>query len=150
MTPIDWTLRPATADDRDFVVDVNRTAMGAYLEATFGWDRVAANAYFDERFDASGGQVIEVDGIGVGELLVDERPGELFLVRVALLPAWQGRGIGSAIVRMLIERARTQGSAVVLDVFKTNPRAAELYETLGFIRTGETETDVSMRLEPRL
>jgi hypothetical protein len=28
MAPIAWTLRPATADDRDFVVDVNRTAMG--------------------------------------------------------------------------------------------------------------------------
>jgi hypothetical protein len=25
---IAWTLRPATADDRDLVVDVNRTAMG--------------------------------------------------------------------------------------------------------------------------
>jgi hypothetical protein len=28
MASIAWTLRPATADDRDFVVDVNRTAMG--------------------------------------------------------------------------------------------------------------------------
>jgi hypothetical protein len=28
MASIAWTLRPATAGDRDFVVDVNRTAMG--------------------------------------------------------------------------------------------------------------------------
>jgi len=150
VTALVWTLRPATADDRDFVVGVNRSAMGPYLEATFGWDHAAASAYFDERFDASGGQVIEVDGADVGELLVDERPGELSLVRVALLPEWQGRGVGSAIVRMLIERAREQGSALTLDVFKANPRAMQLYESLGFVRVGETETDVSMRLEPKL
>jgi len=28
MASIAWTLRPTTADDRDFVVDVNRTAIG--------------------------------------------------------------------------------------------------------------------------
>ena len=150
MTGFAWTLRPATADDRDLVVEVNRVAMGPYLEATFGWDEAARKAYFDESFDASGGQVIQVDGADVGELLVDVRPDELVVVRIALLPRWQGRGIGSAIVRALIERARELEIALVLQLFKTNPRAAQLYESLGFVRTEESETDVSMRLEPRL
>jgi ribosomal protein S18 acetylase RimI-like enzyme len=150
VTAVAWTLRPATADDRGFVVEVNRTAIGPYLQATFGWNDAAASAYFDERLDASGGQVIEVDGVAVGELLVEERPGELFLVRLALMPEWQGRGIGSAIVRMLIERACERGAAVTLEVFKTNPRATKLYESLGFVRVGETEMDVSMRLAPKL
>lgn len=150
VTGIAWTLRPATADDHDFVVEVNRAAMGSYLKATFGWDEAAQNAYFAESFDASGGQVIRVDGVNVGELLVDERPHELVLVRIALLPDWQGRGIGSEVVRMLVERARELGAALVLQVFKTNPGAARLYESLGFVRTGESETDVSMRLEPKL
>jgi ribosomal protein S18 acetylase RimI-like enzyme len=94
--------------------------------------------------------VIQVDGADVGELLVEERPDELFLVRLALLPDWQGRGIGSALVRMLIDRARELESALVLHVFKTNTRAAQLYESLGFVRTGESEADAFMRLEPKL
>jgi ribosomal protein S18 acetylase RimI-like enzyme len=150
MTAIAWTLRAATAGDRDFIVEVNRAAMGPYLEATFGWDEAALRAYFHERFDASGGQVIQVDGVDVGELLVEERPDELFLVRLALLPDWQGRGIGSALVRMLVDRARELESALVLQVFKTNIRAAHLYESLGFVRTDESETDAFMRLEPKL
>jgi len=150
LSAVDWTLRPATDDDRAFLVGLNRAALGAYLEAAFGWDDAALDAYFDEGFDASGGQVIQVDGVDVGELLVDERPGELRIVRLALLPEWQGRGIGSAVVRRLAERAREQGSAVVLDVFKSNPRAARLYESLGFVRTSETDVDVSMRLERKL
>lgn len=150
MTGPAWTLRPVTAGDRDFVVEVNRLAIGPYLEAAFGWDATAQSAYFDERFDAAGGQVIEVDGVDVGELLVDERPDELDLVRIALLPDWQGRGIGSAVVRTLVARARELEMPLVLHVFKSNPRAAQLYEALGFVRTGESETDVSMRLDPRL
>jgi len=150
VTGIAWTLRPATAADRDFVVEVNRVAIGPYLGATFGWDDAAQLAYFEEGFDASGGQVIQVDGTDVGELLVEERPSELFVVRLAVLPEWQGRGIGSAIVRMLVERAHELGSALALDVFKSNPRAQQLYESLGFVPTGESETDVSMRQEPKL
>jgi ribosomal protein S18 acetylase RimI-like enzyme len=150
MTSIAWTLRPATPDDRDFVVETNRAAMGPYLEAAFGWDETEVNAYLDEHFDASGGQVIQVDGVDVGELLVDERPEAITLVRIALLPEWQGRGIGSAIVRMLGERARAEDRALVLRVFKSNPRAARLYESLGFVQTGESETDVLMRLDPTI
>ena len=150
MTSFGWTLRPATADDHDFIVDVNRAAMGPYLGATFGWNEAKQSVCFDEGFDPSGGQVIQVDGVDVGELLVEVRPHELVVARLALLPDWQGRGIGSAIVRKLVERARELESALVLRVFKTNPRAARLYESLGFVRTGESATDVSMRLEPKL
>jgi len=53
VTGVGWTLRPATADDHDFVVELSRVAMGSYLEATFGWNDEALSAYFDERFDAS-------------------------------------------------------------------------------------------------
>lgn len=150
MTDIEWTLRRATSDDRDFIVELTREAMGPYLEATFGWDEAAQKAYFDEGFDPSGGQIIQVGGVDVGELVVEVRPNELFLARLALLPDWQGRGIGSAIVHMLIDRARELESALVLQVFKANPRAVRLYESLGFVRTGESEEDVSMRLEPKL
>jgi GNAT superfamily N-acetyltransferase len=149
VTSTAWTLRPATADDRDFVVEVTRAAMGPYLEATFGWNAAAQTAYFDERFDPSGGQIIQVAEVDVGEIVVEERPEELVLVRLALLPDWQGRGIGSAIVRALIGRAYELESALVLNVFRSNPRAERLYESLGFVRTGESDTDVTMRLEPR-
>ena len=150
MAEIAWTLRPATADDRDFVVRLTRAALGPYLAETFHWDEAALASYFADQFDPSGGQIVQVDGVDVGELLVEVRPGELFLARIALLPDWQGRGIGTAIVRGLIDCARELESALVLQVFTSNPRAASLYESLGFVRTEETDTDVSMRLEPKL
>jgi ribosomal protein S18 acetylase RimI-like enzyme len=50
----------------------------------------------------------------------------------------------------LVERARELGSALALDVFKSNLRAVQLHESLGFVRAGESETDVFVRLEPKL
>jgi GNAT superfamily N-acetyltransferase len=94
MSTSGWTLRPATAQDRNFVVELNRVAIGPDLEATFGWDDDAQRAYFDDGFDARGGQIIQLDGIDVDELLLEERPAELRVVRLALLPDWRGHGIG--------------------------------------------------------
>ena len=42
-------------------------------------------------------------------------------LRVALLPAHQGRGIGTRLVRELQERAAREGRAVTLSVFEINP-----------------------------
>jgi ribosomal protein S18 acetylase RimI-like enzyme len=105
-------------------------------------------AYFDERFDPARREIVQVGGIDVGELIMDERPGEIYLARIALLPAWQDRGIGTSIVVSLLERAAASGRTVVLEVLHANPRAAALYERLGFERTGESTTHVLMRAEP--
>jgi hypothetical protein len=47
VSPGGWTLRPVTAQDRrDFVAELNRVAIGPYLEMTFGWDDAGQRAYF--------------------------------------------------------------------------------------------------------
>lgn len=55
--------------------------------------------------------------------------------RMAVLPAWRGRGVGSALLLMLIERA----AAVGLDEVYLNAQtaAATFYFRHGFIATGE-------------
>ena len=33
-----WTLRPASAHDRDFLFDLHRATMKEYVDATWGWN----------------------------------------------------------------------------------------------------------------
>jgi len=101
--------------------------------------RTSTNASIPRGAGSSGS-----DGVDIGELLREERPDELVLVRLAVVPEWQGRGISSAIVRPLLERGRELESALSLQIFRVL-RAARLYESLGFLRVGETDTDVVMR-----
>ena len=65
-----------------------------------------------------------------------------------LLPPWQGRGIGSAIVRSILERGAIAGKPVTLRVLHSNPRAAKLYDLLGFTAVRAIETHTYMRADP--
>jgi ribosomal protein S18 acetylase RimI-like enzyme len=59
---------------------------------------------------------------------------------VEILPAFQGRGAGTAIVRDLVADDRAQDLPVTLQVLKENPRTRRLYERPGFGVTGENDT----------
>jgi len=52
---------------------------------------------------------------------------------IAVVPDYEGRGIGSALLTQLIEEARHRGAAdVLLEVRADNPRAQDLYVRFGF------------------
>ena len=76
-------------------------------------------------------EVIELDGEPVGRLYVDRRPDEIRIVDISLLPAFRGRGIGTALLERIIDEADGAGKSVSIHVEKLNP-ARRLYEQLGF------------------
>jgi ribosomal protein S18 acetylase RimI-like enzyme len=65
--------------------------------------------------------------------MYDEETPEL---SIAVLPEVIGKGIGTALMRQLLEAAALHHPAVVLTVRANNP-AAQLYERLGFVIIGE-------------
>jgi len=68
--------------------------------------------------------------IGTGRLTPDRHIG-----RIAVLRAWRGRGVGAAIMRVLIERARERGDREV--ELHAQDHAIAFYESLGFVVEGE-------------
>jgi ribosomal protein S18 acetylase RimI-like enzyme len=144
----DWTLRAASAEDRDFVFELNRTTMRSYVDATWGWDDDEQVVFFGAHFDPERCEIIQAENEEIGVLAVEERADEIYLAEIQLLPQWQGRGIGSAIIGSLLERGATAGKPVTLRVLHSNPRAAELYESLGFTAFRTIETHTYMRADP--
>jgi ribosomal-protein-alanine N-acetyltransferase len=52
---------------------------------------------------------------------------------IAVVPEFEGRGIGSALLTLLIGEARRRGAGdVLLEVRADNPRAQQLYLRFGF------------------
>lgn len=72
-----------------------------------------------------------VDGTRVGRVLTELRPGCLRLVDIAVLPEYQGLGIGTATLLRLQSEADRHGVALRLSVRASN-RALKLYTRLGF------------------
>ena len=73
---------------------------------------------------------------------VDEKTPEL---AIAVVPNARGRGVGSALLDTLLERARGEGHAAVsLAVDRENAGAIALYERHGFARTAEAGDTYTM------
>jgi ribosomal protein S18 acetylase RimI-like enzyme len=92
--------------------------------------------------------VLEVNGVRVGRLRV-VRPGDCVeIAGIQVMPAFQGQGIGTQVIRALIEEARAAGLPLELGVEIDNPRARALYDHLGLRPVGREGDETRMRLDP--
>jgi GNAT superfamily N-acetyltransferase len=132
-------LRPATPADAEFCYRLHKAAMGDYITATWGWDEQVQRAFHDHAFNPHRWQIITAGQVSIGMLDIEYRPGEICLSRI---------GIGSRIIRALLEEAERTGQDLVLDVLTVNRRAQALYRRLGLTEVashGERGTKVTMR-----
>ena len=143
-----WRLRPGSPADLEWAFELHRTTLREYVEPIWGWDDVLQRCLFTDTFDRETCQIIQVDGQDVGVLMLDERPDELYVSRLELLPAWQGRGLGTSIMLWLLHVAHAGGRPVRLHVLKTNARAAALYERIGLRVVASEPVKVMMRSTP--
>lgn len=103
-----------------------------FLHSQFDAQRQHYRAHYpDARYDL----LLDSDA-PIGRFYVAELPGDLRLMDIALLPAWRNRGIGSALVRELMDTAASRSCRVSLHVESGNP-ARRLYRRLGFEDAGE-------------
>jgi len=73
--------------------------------------------------------------VAAGRVDTDWGPDALHLVDIALLPAFQSKGIGGRVLAGLIEEAAARGLPMDLHVEAENP-ARRLYRRLGFEERG--------------
>lgn len=138
------TLCPATERDLEFVYTLLQVSLRPYVEQTSGnWDESWQRKRFDEVTRFEDHKIIEHEERSIGCLCALERPDELRLVRLFLLPAFQRQGIGTAIVKTLLTSATSRGVPVRLRVLRVNP-ARQFYARLGFVVIGESETHFTM------
>ncbi len=140
------TLRPATPSDRPFLGQVYASTRTEEL-AQVAWPEDHKQAFLDQQFNAQDAHyrtyyptaqflVIEHGGEPIGRLYLAEWPGEIRIMDIALLPAFRGRGWGTALLQDVLAQARARGLAVSIHVEKFNP-AHRLYTRLGFRPVGE-------------
>ncbi len=99
-----------------------------------------------QRWDVTQVRIITVDGADIGWLQSFSDDGALVLGQLFVNAPFRNRGIGTEVVRALIEEAAQSGRALTLGVVKTNP-ALRLYERLGFRVTHEDGRKFYMRRE---
>ena len=94
-------------------------------------------------------RIIQLDGIDIGRLIVNRKDDLLHIIDLSILSSHQGRGIGSDILKSLINEAQGGKVPVMLSVEKGNP-AINLYCRLGFRQIGFSGQHISMKWSPFL
>jgi ribosomal protein S18 acetylase RimI-like enzyme len=134
-------MRQATNDDYNFLYQLHAATMREYTEATWGWQEAWQQEYFEERFDPTNRQIIQIDEQDAGVVIVEQRDQEFYLALIEILPIFQGRGVGTAIIRRIIVEAHSASLPVTLQVLTP---AKDLYSRLGFTTVQEEEIRYKM------
>ncbi|MBL8170700.1 MAG: GNAT family N-acetyltransferase [Acidobacteria bacterium] len=139
--PQSITLRPAQADDEAFLFKLYASTRAQEL-AAWGWPEAQQEAFLQMQYRAQRGRTdaypntehsIVLSGAeSIGRMLVAPVAGQIYLIDIALLPAWRGQGIGAALLQDLLASAAEAVKSVALHVEQHNP-AQRLYQRLGFV-----------------
>jgi ribosomal-protein-alanine N-acetyltransferase len=102
------------------------------------WRESAFQSELDAGYQYVGAYVESVGLVGYAGISVLGGPGtaEASVHNIAVDPAWQGKGIGKALLRALLSRADEAAAPVYLEVRTDNEAAIGLYEAHGFTRIG--------------
>lgn len=152
--PVPFTLAAATDEDFQRLFELRLIVMQESLARIGRFDKQRAFERFRTTFRPQHTRlIIGSDGALVGCVAIgpsDNAPsgGTLLLEHFYILPEQQGRGLGGAVLRRLLDEADDAGLPIRLSVLQQSD-AARFYERHGFAKTGADEWDVYYERQPR-
>ena len=136
------SLRPASSQDLEFLLKLRLDCMHEHFERLgICYSKEQHLERINYRFDSAKIVVKNHKKVGMVKFFRDHD--QWVIIQLQIAPEYQGQGIGSHLVKDIINKASQEGAAVSLSVLKNNP-AQGLYERLGFEITDEFENDLSM------
>ena len=134
--------RPVTDADQEFLIGVYASTRAAEL-AQVAWDESQKDAFirwqyalqkqeYETRFPDARYEVILVDGVPAGRIWVGSDDTQIRLLDIALLTEFQNRGVGTYLLRRLMDEAVQSKKPLRHMVFVLNENAYRFYERLGF------------------
>jgi GNAT superfamily N-acetyltransferase len=137
------TLRKVTREDDPFLLLVYGSTRADELgqvewaegqkEMFVRWQFDLQRREYDARFPDARYEVVLVDGLPAGRIWVGEDTEQIRLLDIGLIPEFQKRGVGTLLLRRLIEEAGKAGKPLRHMVFVLNNNAHRFYERLGFV-----------------
>ena len=116
-----------TRDEEMALVDWTPEQKLSFLDMQFR----AQDTYYKDQFPNAHYDVLERNGEPIGRLYTELRPTELHVLDIALLPKFRNMGIGTTLIKGLMQEAISACVPLTLHVETFNP-ARRLYHRLGF------------------
>ena len=155
--PAHITLRPVGSDDDDFLVEVYGSTRAEELalvpwtteqQQAFVRSQFAAQQdYYGKKYPGASHDIIESNNRPVGRLYVARMDQEIRIIDITLLPAERNAGIGSFLIKQLLDEANHSGKLTRIFVEEFNP-SLRLFERLGFSPSEQQGIHLLMQRNP--
>ena len=136
-------LRPVAEADEQFLLSVYAGTRAEELaqaewepgqrELFIKWQFDLQRREYDVRFPDAEYKVILVDDQPAGRIWIGRDREQIRLLDIALLSQFQNRGVGTLLLRRLMDESNRSGKALRHMVFVLNNDAHRFYERLGFV-----------------
>ena len=151
------TLRPVGSDDYDFLVEVYGSTRAEEM-ALVPWTDEQRQLFVRSQFNAqqdhyaktypgASHDVIVSDNRSVGRLYVARLDHEIRIIDITLLPAERNGGIGSYLIKQLLNEANSSGKITRIYVEEFNP-SLRLFERLGFSSSEQQGIHLLLQCNP--
>lgn len=124
-------LVPGDETYKEFGYQVKKAAEGEYITSMFGWDENVQRSYHSKAWQEQKPDIIIYDGKPIGTIATIESEDCIEVGQFFILPEYQNKGIGTYLLKSILEKADRLGKNVTLRFLKNNP-VKSLYVRNGF------------------
>ena len=141
---VPYSLRQAIESDLPFVTSLHHETLKEYIAPIWGWDEKRWDGFIAAWFKPERVQIIVLENKDVGILVVEKHESYIFFESISVASALQNRGLGTKVIKDIVNRSDLLCLPIKLDVLKSNKSARRLYDRFGFTIVGESEAYVHM------
>jgi putative hydrolase of the HAD superfamily len=142
-------LIPADESHREFYSTVKKEAYGEYITRVWGWDEQKERDFQAKDWQEKRPAIITYGGKPIGTIYVKKDENYIEIGQFYILPEYQKQGIGSHVLKAILDNADRTGRIVKLMYLGINP-AASLYARMGFKVAGTEEPFIMAERKPNI
>jgi len=134
--------RKANDDDLAFLLQLRKASMGKHLAAA---GLLLSDQQHLERIKEhfNDSQLILINHKPIGLLQLAIMPDRIHIRQFQILPKFQGKGVGTQVLNLLIAKALQRHLPITLNVLLAN-RAKRLYQRVGFKVSAQNDIEYQM------
>ena len=151
------TLRDVSVQDEPFLLAVYASTREQEMalvpwtdeqrEAFVKMQFAAQHSHYHERYPNADYKLIMRDGVPVGRLYIHRSEAIINILDITILPKFRNAGIGTALLKEIIDEATASNWATQIYVENFNP-SRRLFERLGFSKVGEDGFNLLLEWRP--
>ena len=103
---MEYQILKCTEEDKKWLFDLHERAMREYVEKVYGWNPERKKAYFDnKRIMSRYHSILNEKKEKIGAINFEILNDAIKIYRIEILPNYQNRGIGPAILDKIVKKA---------------------------------------------